>query len=264
MSMRYPTDRPQSADYVSFQHVKYSGRGGGGGGGGGGGIVLYMPAPAPAVSNRQRWNNSGETFAGPIGQFKRNLAQGGSDLIAGTENFNVDTFGKDLTGALERFQGTKVGDMARMFGQDQLARATGMTGQQLMSVTRGEIYNPNLEMFYEGPDLRDFDFSFQCAPKSSADAQAIRQIIMEFKKWSSPEESGDKLKLPHVWKISYGGKAKQYYNKFKTAALTNINVQYNAGIDSHMTFTDGSPIVTGFTLSFTETEIITRKDAGRY
>ena len=43
---------------------------------------------------------------------------------------------------------------------------------------------------------------------------------------------------------------------------TNINVQYNAGLDSHMTFSDGSPIVTGFTLSFTETEIITQDDGG--
>ena len=86
---------------------------------------------------------------------------------------------------------------------------------------------------------------------------------MEFKKWM-PKESGNKLKLPHVWKISYGGACKQYYNKFKTAALTNINVQYNAGLDSHMTFSDGSPIVTGFTLSFTETEIITQDDGGQF
>ena len=263
MSLRYPADRPSSADFVSFQHVKYSSRGGGGGGGGGG-IVLYMPAPAPAVSNVNRWNNSGERFAGPIGQFKRNIAQGGADLIANTTDFNVDRFGKNVQQSMEQFQGTKVGPMARHFGMNTLANATGMTGQQLMSVTRGEIYNPNLEMFYEGPDLRSFDFSFQCAPKSSADAQAIKAIVAEFKKWSAPEESGNKLKLPHVWKVGYGGAAKQYYNKFKTAALTNINVQYNAGIDSHMTFSDGSPIVTGFTLSFTETEIITRKDAGRF
>ena len=34
----------------------------GGGGGGGEGIVLY--AITTAMANRQRWNNSGETFAG--------------------------------------------------------------------------------------------------------------------------------------------------------------------------------------------------------
>ena len=124
--------------------------------------------------------------------------------------------GGNIQSALQQFQGTNVGGVVKHGLQNKLAAATGMTGQQLMSVTRGEIYNPNLEMFYAGPDLRSFDFSFQCAPKSSQDAQAIRQIIMEFKKWSAPKESGNKLKLPHVWKISYGGAAKQYYNKFKT------------------------------------------------
>ena len=32
MSLRYPADRPEDSDFVTFQHMKYSGRGGGGGG----------------------------------------------------------------------------------------------------------------------------------------------------------------------------------------------------------------------------------------
>ena len=262
MSLRYPTDRPMGeADFVSFQHKEYSSRGGGGGGGGIGGIVLYLPAPAPAVSNANSWSSSNEKFMGPIGQFKRGMAQEFSDGITALgDDFNMDTFRQGVSSTVERFKSTKVGPIARQLGMQAAGRATGMSAQQIMSVTRGEIYNPNVEMFYNGPQLRAFDFSFQCSPKSSQDAQAISNIIREFKKWSAPEENGGKYKIPHIWEISYGGAAAKYYNKFKPAALTNINVQFNPGMDGHMTFEDGSPIVTGFTLSFYETELITRKD----
>ena len=260
MSFRYPTNRPMGeADFVSFQHVEYSSRGGGGGSGGAGGIVLYLPAPAPAVSNANSWSSSSENFMGPIGQFKKNLAYDLSGMI-NRKDFSMSGFTEDVNGIVDRFKSTKVGPVARQLGMVQAGKATGMSAQQIMSLTQGEIYNPNVEMFYNGPQLRSFDFTFQMSPESSADAQAISNIIREFKTWSAPEENGGKYKIPHVWKISYGGAAEKYYNKFKPAALTNINVQYNAGMDQHMTFQDGSPIVTGMTLSFTEVELVTRKD----
>ena len=261
MSLRYPTDRPMGeADFVAFQHKEYSSRGGGGGGGGGaGGIVLYMPAPSPGVSNPNSWSSSNELFMGPIGQFKRDLADTLSGF-ASAETFSIKDGMRGVNEAIEKFKGTKVGPIARQLGMTAAGRATGMSAQQIMSVTKGEIYNPNVEMFYNGPQLRSFDFTFQMSPKSSQDAQAISNIIREFKRWSAPEENGGKYKIPHIWEISYGGAAAKYYNKFKPAALTNINVQFNPGMDGHMTFIDGSPVVTGMTLSFMETELVTRKD----
>ena len=260
MSLRYPKDRPQGeADFVSFQHVEYKGRGGTGGGGGGGGIVLYLPGPSPGISNANSWSSSGEKFMGPMGQFKRDVADQLSGMVM-AEDFSLSGVKRGINDAVERFKGTKIGPMARQVGMVGAGRLTGMSAQQIMSVTQGEIYNPNVEMFYNGPQLRSFDFSFQMAPKDSGDAQAISRIIKEFKTWSAPEAQGQKYKIPHVWKISYGGAAQKYYNKFKPAALTNINVQYNAGLDQHMTFDDGSPIVTGMTLSFVEVELVTRKD----
>lgn len=260
MSLRYPTNRPMGeADFVSFQHVKYSSRGGGGGSGIGG-IVLYLPAPAPAVSNTNSWSSSNENFQGPIGQFKKNMANELGSQVNNARNFSMDGFVENVNGIVDQFKKTKVGPIARQLGMVAVGRATGMSANQLMSMTSGEIYNPNVEMFYNGPQLRAFDFSFQMSPESSQDAQAISNIIREFKMWSAPKEKGGKYEIPHVWNISYGGAAQKYYNKFKPAALTNINVQYNAGMDQHMTFNDGSPIVTGMTLSFTEVELVTRDD----
>ena len=262
MSLRYPADAAGGNDFVSFQHKKYSGRGGGGNAGGQGGIVLYVP-PSQAVQNQNSWSGSGDQFAGPIGQLRRKIGEGGMGII-NDPNFSFTKIGDYAKKMQEELKGTKMGDLARHKGIQELGSLTNLTASQIMSVTRGEIYNPNVELMYSGPKLRTFNFTFRCAPKSAADAQAIRQIVMEFKKWSAPEASGDKYKLPHVWDVNYGGKCKQYMNKFKTAALTSVDVTYNAGLDQHMTFEDGSPIVTSISLQFLEAELITRKDAGRY
>ena len=261
MTLRYPADRPQSADYVTFKHQKYSR--GGGGGGGEGGIVLYMPAPAPSVTNANQWSGSGDKFAGEFGQAKRNILQGAVEAMD-AESFNLENVLAGAQKITQSLKGTKVGELARQIGVMKLGQSMNLTAQQALSVTKGQIYNPNIEMMYEGPQLRGFTFSFQCSPKSSQDAQAIRNIVREFKKWSAPKPQGQKWNIPHVWQVTYGGQAKQYYNKFKPAALTAIDVQYNPGIDSHMTFNDGAPIVTGLSLSFLETQLITQDDNGDY
>ena len=258
MSMQYPADLSGEADYVSFQHVEYRGRRGTSDGGGG--ITLYLPAPAPAVPMSNSWSSSGEKFAGPVGQFRRDVAETAVG-IASAEDFSIGGIRRGLSDTLEKFKNTKVGPMARQAGMVAAGQLAGVSANQIMSVTRGEIYNPNIEMFYNGPQLRSFDFSFTMSPKSKQDAQAILAICKEFKTWSAPQEDGQKYKIPHVWKISYGGAAAKYYNKFHAAACTSVNVQYNAGMDQHMTFIDGCPVVTGLMLSFTEVEIVTRKHA---
>lgn len=248
--MRYPTDRTGN-DFVQFQHVKYSARGGTAGGGG---ITLYMPENTPGVTNAQTWASSSNHFAGPKGQLKRRAADSIMDI---SESGLSDPKGT-ISKVMENFKGAPgAGALGRQYFLERTGEEIGLSANQIMSVTRGEIYNPNVEMFYEGPQLRSFTFSFNFAPKSSGDAQAAMRIIREFKKWSSPKEQGQKYEIPHVWKIKYSNKN---YNKFKPAALVAITVDYNAGLDQYMTFTDDAPIITSMELSFKEVEVITRKD----
>ena len=250
--MQYPTDRTGN-DFVQFSHMKYSARGGGGGGGGG--ITLYMPENTPAVTNANNWDSSHNHFSGPIGELKRRGVESFADVL--------DTGLSDPKGTvskvLENFKGAPgAGALGRHYIQQRVGKEIGLSANQMMSVTRGEIYNPNVEMFYEGPQLRAFTFNFNFAPKSSADAQMALQIIREFKMYSAPKDQGNgKYEIPHVWKIKYSNKN---YNKFKPAALVAITVDFNAGLDQYMTFDDDMPIVTSMELSFKEVEIITRKD----
>lgn len=254
MSLRYPTDRPQDADFVTFQHKKYSGRGGGGGGGAGGSIVLYMPEQTPAVPNQQNWNNT-RSYAGPLGDMQRRLLDAAVD-VSDVDLKNIPATVNDM---VKRFQGagSNVGPAARQGYLSFLAKKMNRSVNQITSLTKGEIYNPNVEMWYDGPSLRSFTFEFIFAPKSSQDNQAAMRIIKEFKKWSSPKEQGQKYEIPHVWDIAYSN---QHYNKFKTAALVNVVVDYNAGLSSHMTFEDKAPIVSAMSLQFTECELVTQDD----
>lgn len=256
MSYRYPSDRPQDADFVTFQHKKYSGRGGGGGGGGGAGgsIVLYMPEATPAIASQQNWNNT-TAYSGPLGDLQRRFLQGAAEV----SDVNLKDVPATVSNFMEKFKGAGagVGPAARQGYLQFLAGKMGKSQNQITSLTKGEIYNPNVEMWYDGPALRTFTFEFIFAPKSAQDNSAAMGIIKEFKKWSSPKEQGQKYEIPHVWDIAYSN---QHYNKFKTSALININVDYNAGLPGHMTFEDGAPIVSAMSLLFTEVEMVTQKD----
>ena len=131
-----------------------------------------------------------------------------------------------------------------------------------MALSRGQIYNPNVELLYRGTGLRTFGFTYTFVPKSEQEARAVNEIIMEFKRWSAPDERNGMWEVPHVWQVRYmsGGQQNRNMNAFKPAALTSVAVAHNPGLDMHATFANGMPIVTSMTLAFQETDVIVRAD----
>ncbi len=77
------------------------------------------------------------------------------------------------------------GPLARQALLTGAAKQLNMSPNQVMSVKQGQIYNPNIELAYKGPALREFSFSFKMVPKSAGEAAAINHIIREFKRWSA-------------------------------------------------------------------------------
>lgn len=254
--LQYPADRPAGADFVTFGHTKYSSRGQGQGAGG---ITLYMPEQTPAVPNPQTWSSSNSYFAGPLGDMKKKLEATMADVATNALNPN-DTVGGSVGRAIERFKniGNEAGPAGRQFALERMGRFMNRSANQILSVSRGEIYNPNVELIYDAPQLRMFTFQYSFAPKSRGEASAALAIIKEFKAYSSPaEKGGGKLEIPHVWNIKYSNSK---YNRFKPAACMNVNVDYNGALDEYMTFEDGSPIQISMSLQFKEVEIVLRKD----
>ena len=57
--------------------------------------------------------------------------------------------------------------------------------QNLLSRTTGAIVNPNLEMLFNAPQLRNFGFTFLLSPRDADEATQVRNIIRFFKQGMS-------------------------------------------------------------------------------
>ena len=53
---------------------------------------------------------------------------------------------------------------------------------QLLARSTGEILNPNMELLFGGPTLRNFRFQFKFTPRNEKEAEQVRLIIRAFKR----------------------------------------------------------------------------------
>lgn len=125
------------------------------------------------------------------------------------------------------------------------------------------VLNPNLELLFQGPQLRPFSFIFKLSARSKPEADNIKTIIKFFKYHMSSrkETSGIFLRAPHVFKIEYFyneiinqneiTKEHPGINKIKQCALTNFSVDYTP-LGSYMTYNDGTMVAYTLNLQFQE------------
>lgn len=288
-TLKYPISLPEShTDFVYFTHQSYrtnsSQRGGGAGSLNGQGyagageppnsntaIRLYMPNSTPTVSNGNKWGDT--TFRGPLGKVQQFAASTVMDTGA-----KVDQMLSEGVSAREvgEMAGSTTADVLNKFNMKnakglgtQLAIDAAGTilpgfnsGDDVLAFSQGKIYNPNVELLYKGPTLRQFNMSFNFFARSKDESKMIDSIIKEFKMYSAADDSGDFLTVPHIWQVTYrmGGKDHPKMNRFKKAALQSIAVVDNSASNMHTTFEDGTPTVTTVSMSFTEVDMIFRKD----
>ena len=139
-------------------------------------------------------------------------------------------------------------------------------GANVFTRATGTVLNPNLELLFNGPRLRTFNFNFRLTPRTRTESVMIKNIIKSFKRNMAPQRSTSDLflKTPNVYKIEYiyGGTtppSKQgphpYMNKIKPCALTSFNVNYGPD-GAYMTYPDGSMTCYEIQLQFGELEPI--------
>jgi len=139
-----------------------------------------------------------------------------------------------------------------------------VTVNQLLARESGQIFNPNMELLFNGPTLRNFRFSFKMMPRSRDEAEQIRLIIRTFKmnmapKVTSTSNQGTALFLdtPSVFELRYksGRRNHPFLHKFKQCFLTDIAVNYTAeGV--YATYENKEPIAMIMDLTFKELEPI--------
>jgi hypothetical protein len=139
--------------------------------------------------------------------------------------------------------------------------ATGVTG--LLSRTQGAVTNPNMELLFNGPQLRPFNFTFKLSPRSKKESESVRSIIRFFKQGMSPirTESNLFLKAPHTFQIQYlhRNEEHKFINKIKECALQFFAVNYTPE-GNYATFTDGAMVSYEIQMQFTELEPIFNDD----
>lgn len=170
-------------------------------------------------------------------------------------------------GITDDLENTLKKDFKRILNQAQTSSGeikTFLVGQaigvnNILSRVNGKVLNPNLELLFQGPQLRPFSYSFKMSARSRDEAKTIKKIIKYFKKnMVVKKDNNIFLKAPNVFKIQYqysnSGKAHRSLNLIKMCALTNCSVDYTP-LGTYMTYSDdgeGTMVAYTMTLSFQE------------
>ena len=194
-------------------------------------ITLPMPSGGITDRNSVSWQDDS------LNPAEAGFGAAALALIAGGADAGANSFKSQLEAATKD-KGTTTALIAIQASQ----KAVG--ANNLLGRVAGLAINSNLELLFNGPQLRDFSFSFKMTPRSKKEAQMVRSIIRTFKQAMSVKRSKSVLllKAPHTFRISYltSNKDHPYLNRFKECALTNCSVNY-APDNSYMSYDDSDP-----------------------
>ena len=143
------------------------------------------------------------------------------------------------------------------------AFAGGQTVNSLQSRFSGQILNPNLELLFNNPTLRNFSFTYLFLPRSRPEADQVIGIINLFKKSMVAQTTDGQffLKSPRIFQLKYMHRGMEHtkINKFKDCALRSLNVEYTPQ-GTYATFPDG--VMHGYrvTMQFTELDPVLSRD----
>ena len=239
--------------------------------------VVKMPIP----------NNLNFTNGVSWGDNKLNSVQAAAFFSAfnslretvGTGNIlsGLDSLGGDLASILGEIKSgeLKTGSPANLalssfLAQFALGRAgINVDGNAALTRGTGAAINPNLELLFNGPKLRNFTFQFQFAPNDELDASIMRRIQKFFKMGMSPNRNQQNLVFlgsPNVFRLRYRTQENTRIKGLpmhKICALTQCEINY-APDNVYQSYEDSSagssPVRTVMTMSFTELTPIFQDD----
>lgn len=224
--------------------------------------------------NRQANNIGTVTLPVPAGIQDQNQAGWGDGRInpiqAAGVNFAMTAFNKGL-GAAMSGTADKLGDIGANSGALKegvkayfTAAGVGVPLDQILARTQGQVLNPNLELLFNGPTLRPFNFTFKMSARSGKESEEIVRIIRFFKQGMSPQRTDSNLfvKAPHTFQLQYlhrGQNEHNFLNKFKECALIGMSVNYTPE-NNYATFEDGAMVSYEMQMQFKELDPVYNED----
>ena len=282
--LRYPNANNltvgEGTDYVLFEFGKYN-----------------PPFAKEEVAGKQGlalYNDSAETFK-PMPK-KTIVLQMPQDL---STEFRHDWAGKSFTSigraAIAGLAGGNFDNAANLKNNDiftafssaiaaaGLNAIPGVGGNVSMNdisgSTRGVILNPNAEVLYEAPNLRELGMVFKMFPRNADEAKSILRICQTFREMSSPsygtedknvnmfkttkngqeitEKGVNYIHVPKLCRFHFmrGSKVNDKLAQYKPCAITRVQINYTPD-GTYATYQDGSPVAVELQLGFMETKLI--------
>lgn len=272
----YPLDRNQSQDFMKFTLLEYKPKkvGGGASGGGFGFADRARVGPNGTPPGRTILGSVSLPIPGGIkdengcdwaGNTMDEVAIQAGALARGM----LGTSGESGTDAADAIVG-RLGDnsevVQKAIKETFAGKAVGV--KNLMTRSTGLIFNPNLELLFDKPVLRGFQFSFDLTPRSQKEAEEVVKIIKFFKQGMAAIRSESNLFLlsPHVFQVHYilngdGQNDHPYIGKMKECAMTNFNVDYTPQAN-YSTLKDGFMTAYKISMQMKELEPIFNDEYG--
>ena len=234
---------------------------------------VILPMPKVVDTNGAEWGESELNILGLA------AASIGSNFISGIDKNDPEfKAAKKIAKQLKRNpdRTSDFGDVKNSIVASTLAeatvRATGqtITQDELLARAQGRVLNPNAELLFQGPVLRDFNFDFLMIARSRQEGREIRNIIRWFKLGMAPQFNNSTfLNTPDIFTLEYKrgqGPMDQLntVNRFSPGglALRTIAVDY-APNGYWSAYQDSQPVAVKMSLNFAELRPIYKGDHER-
>ena len=231
--------------------------------------TILLPMPKVTDVNGVEWGKSELNSSGLTALNITNFLTGNGKLSGKSQEdrLNDEEIRKAIASRKET-NSTAEGAAALYTGT--IAKLAGtLTGSDLDADTflarqGGKVLNPNAEMLFQGPVIRDFGFSFVMIARSQNEGEEIRAIIKFLKDGMAPKfRSTTFLESPDIFTLEYksGNEILNTVNRFSPGglALTTMRVDY-APNGYWSAYRDSQPVAIKMDLDFTELRPIYQGD----
>lgn len=220
--------------------------------------TIYLPIPQQlSDSNVVDWGDGGMNVAEGFGVVMAKQAMEG--------RFDAARALINATPGLLGDENIRQAVMAALAGEAVGSLSGNVSGSQLVSRATGQVFNPNLELLFNGVNIRSFPFSFEFFPRNSREAKEVMNIIRTLKEAMSARKTGKSggifISAPRVFQLTYmkGRNKHPFLNTFLPMALTSVNTTYT-GSNTYSTFHDGTPTHIKMDLVFKELNPVYAED----
>ena len=233
---------------------------------------IFLPMPKAQDVNATAWGKSELNASGLLALGSAELADsifsfGGFVPSTSQQNREQRQLQEEAKKDQQRGNETTGGGLGvfqAAVNQFNVTVASVLTGQELdqdtfLARTGGHVLNPNAEMLFQGPAIRNFNFSFTMIARSQKEGREIRNMIRFLKTGMAPKfRNTTFIATPDIFTLEYknGPTDKDILktaNRFSPGglALTNMSVAY-APNGYWSAYRDSQPVAVKMDLSFSE------------